>query len=155
MRNFQYPQSGSRPCRLRAVAKVMRPIGCFQYPQSGSRPCRDALYPRIQVKVPLSVPSKRVETLPPTIYYAICPVCDSSFSTLKAGRDLAAITTLSSGGGSTNFQYPQSGSRPCRRRSIETILFQHVLSVPSKRVETLPPPVSKNVTLSFEAFSSV
>src|SRR6266566_6805377 len=138
MRNFQYPQSGSRPCRLRAVAKVMRPIGCFQYPQSGSRPCRDALYPRIQVKVPLSVPSKRVETLPPTIYYAICPVCDSSFSTLKAGRDLAAITTLSSGGGNTTFQYPQSGSRPCRVQSTLWFTPYFRLSVPSKRVETLP-----------------
>src|SRR6266566_646825 len=154
MRNFQYPQSGSRPCRLRAVAKVMRPIGFFQYPQSGSRPCRYHNTFKRRRKHNLSVPSKRVETLPRSIDSMVHSVLQT-FSTLKAGRDLAAKATHSNLPIGRNFQYPQSGSRPCRRRSIETILFQHVLSVPSKRVETLPPPVSKNVTLSFEAFSSV
>src|SRR6266700_2398243 len=127
----------------------------FQYPQSGSRPCRPlSTMPFVPFAIVLSVPSKRVETLPLSIDSMVHSVLQT-FSTLKAGRDLAAKATHSNLPIGRNFQYPQSGSRPCRRRSIETILFQHVLSVPSKRVETLPPPVSKNVTLSFEAFSSV
>src|SRR6266567_586561 len=65
--SFQYPQSGSRPCRIaqfngaglpteafstlkagRDLAAFTEDIGqesvlCFQYPQSGSRPCRAQL----------------------------------------------------------------------------------------------------------------
>src|SRR5260370_31549254 len=62
----------------------------FQYPQSGSRPCRSGLE-KIVVRL------------------------GESFSTLKAGRDLAAISIASS------------------------LRLARVLSVPSKRVETFPP----------------
>src|SRR5712691_11603945 len=94
------------------------------------------------------------------------PLGKHSFSTLKAGRDLAAYYVSPNGNDSNDlsvpskrvetlppfycvaltaqqvhFQYPQSGSRPCRlARSSPGQVCSH-LSVPSKRVETLPQPI--------------
>jgi hypothetical protein len=67
-------------------------------------------YPMCQ----LSVPSKRVETLPP--------------ARIVIGHNTPC-----------NFQYPQSGSRPCRKKGTVGQNWTSKLSVPSKRVETLPP----------------
>src|SRR6266700_3090206 len=85
----------------------------FQYPQSGSRPCRVQSTLWFTPYFRLSVPSKRVETLPLKRLIAICPLA-GTFSTLKAGRDLAAAAPLKRFSSNMYFQYPQSGSRPCR-----------------------------------------
>jgi len=92
---FQYPQSGSRPCRWHAVRAIAPRELDFQYPQSGSRPCRIAQFNGAGL---------------PT----------EAFSTLKAGRDLAAHRRQHHRWRSSSFQYPQSGSRPCRLRWFMT-----------------------------------
>src|SRR6266702_2518788 len=110
---FQYPQSGSRRSRMASndddVCEFL-----FQYPQSGSRRCRLRLC---------------IRTTCSNIY----------FSTLKAGRDAAALFSLFLTEKFLKFQYPQSGSRRCRTQPHHQFVTNGKLSVPSKRVETLPP----------------
>src|SRR5439155_15217861 len=110
----------------------------------------------------LSVPSKRVETLPRSCGTCHVPLF-RTFSTLKAGRDSAAMRRTIFPQEIHHFQYPQSGSRLCRDllkskadddlSSFSTLkagrgsaALAHIrvnlacidLSVPSKRVEPLP-----------------
>src|SRR5947209_884370 len=81
---FQYPQSGSRPCRKK-VTSYTNGSSAFQYPQSGSRPCRTAgcngdvvrccifQYPQSGSRPCRSIEGPRQASILP------------SFSTLKAG----------------------------------------------------------------------
>src|SRR6266700_2676602 len=93
----------------------------FQYPQSGSRPCRPlSTMPFVPFAIVLSVPSKRVETLPLSQHFQ-AEEETQTFSTLKAGRDLAAAAPLKRFSSNMYFQYPQSGSRPCRRRFLKML----------------------------------
>src|SRR6266702_1020888 len=70
----------------------------------------------LPVAIFISVPSKRVETLPH------CSLSSSlknslNFSTLKACRDAAATHVSNTPNLYGQFQYPQSGSRRCRNQS--------------------------------------
>jgi len=189
---FQYPQSGSRRCRLRlcirttcsniyfSTLKAGRDAAAlfslfltekflkFQYPQSGSRRCRPQPHHQFVTNGKISVPSKRVETLPPRMYQTLRTYMDN-FSTLKAGRDAAAISlnivmrnlqldfsTLKAGRDAaaqgymllayTRFWYfstlkaGRDAAALCVRRDCA---WPAPISVPSKRVETLPHCVCK------------
>ncbi len=112
-RRFQYPQSGSRRCRATKYHVTALSAGIFQYPQSGSRRCRGSCPGPPLYRCIISVPSKRVETLPRLACRSTIRLCPN-FSTLKAGRDAAAASGTVAKDASGN------------------------ISVPSKRVETLP-----------------
>ena len=50
------------------------------------------------------------------------------------------------------FQYPRTGSNLCRAERFDTAKIIISLSVPSNRVEPLPPPVAKIFLTSFDTF---
>src|SRR5437868_1445270 len=111
---FQYPQSGSRLCRVVASETVTGTPATFSTLKAGRDSAADSLFIWTDTHCLLSVPSKRVETLPPARnrqeqqpgvrlsvpskrVETLPPfrVINSSrrintFSTLKAGRDSAA-----------------------------------------------------------------
>ncbi len=60
---FQYPPSGSSRCNDSTCHAGTRDIRDFQYPPSGSSRCNDDGSAAEWGPIPLSVPSKRVESL--------------------------------------------------------------------------------------------